>query len=71
MSINNDNLQKHNQLMILMRSDFCHSVENQNKIFRPRSIIVILCTKYWSNTSQHLWLFSTPSKDGRVVTWKM
>jgi hypothetical protein len=29
--INNDNVQKHNQLMILMRSDFCHSVENQNK----------------------------------------
>jgi hypothetical protein len=47
--INNDNVQKHNQLMILMRSDFCHSIENQNKFFRPRSIIVILYTKNWSD----------------------
>jgi hypothetical protein len=39
--INNDNVQKHNQLMILMRSDFCHSVENQNKILRPRTFSLL------------------------------
>ncbi len=29
-------MQKHNQL--IKGSDFCHSVGNQNKIFRPRTL---------------------------------
>ena len=41
MLINNDNVQKHNQLMILMKSDFCHSIENQNKIFRSRTFSLL------------------------------
>jgi hypothetical protein len=31
-----DNVHKHNQL--IKGSDFCHSVENRNKIFRPRTL---------------------------------